>query len=158
MFTGALASSFYGIPRTTVDIDIVVKVSQKNMQNLLVTPLQKAGMQVDRRKINAALKSCFRIVTCKDTRTPFTLDVILSDKKLKKESGTILDLPTFYQIPEDLVLSKLRMIKATIPKERALKDKDDVRAILGHSRVDLNSLKRRARKENTLSILEELLI
>jgi len=26
MFTGALAASFYGVPRTTTDIDVVVEV------------------------------------------------------------------------------------------------------------------------------------
>jgi len=29
MFTGALAASYYGMPRTTMDIDVVVKVSRK---------------------------------------------------------------------------------------------------------------------------------
>jgi len=156
MFTGALAASYYGQPRTTMDIDIVVKVSQKNMQTRLVTPLRKAEMLVDERKISEAFQSGFRIVTLKDKRTPFTVDIIMSDKKLKKKSGTILDLPTFYQIPEDLILSKLRMIKATIPKERAQKDKDDVRAILKHTRVNMKTVEKRALRESTFAILQEL--
>lgn len=43
MFTGALAVSYYGSPRTTMDIDIVVKVTQEYIQTL-VTLLRKAGM------------------------------------------------------------------------------------------------------------------
>ena len=157
MFTGALAASYYGTPRTTMDIDIVVKVAREDLQTL-VTLLRKTEMQVDERRINEAFDSGFRIITLKDKRTPFTLDIILFDKKLEKKPGTILGLPTFYQTPEGLILSKLRMIKATVPKERALKDKDDVKAILRYTKVNMKALKQRARKENSLSILEELTV
>jgi len=156
MFTGALAASYYGTPRTTMDIDIVVKVARKNLQAQLIEPLRNAEIQVNSGRINEAIKSGFRIISFQDKKTPFTLDVILSDKKLEKKAGTILGLPTFYQTPEELVLSKLRMIKATIPKERALKDEDDVRAILRYTRVEMKTLKRQARKESTLSILESI--
>ena len=156
MFTGALAASYYGTPRTTIDVDVVVRVSEKELEANLIAPLRKAGMQVNERKLKDAFKSGYKIITFKDKRSPFTLDIILSDKKLRKQSGTILGLSTFYQIPEDLILAKLRMIKATIPRERAQKDKEDVKAILRESRVNVDSLKRRAREENTLNILEEL--
>ena len=155
MFTGALAASYYGTPRTTMDVDIVVKVAREDLQTL-VTLLKKTEMQVDEQRINEAFDSDFRKITLKDKRTPFTLDIILFDKKLEKKPGTILGLPTFYQTPEGLILSKLRMIKATVPKERALKDKDDVKAILRYTKVNMKALKQRARKESTLSILEEL--
>ena len=49
-------------------------------------------------------------------------------------------------------MAKLRMIKETTPKERALIDMDDVRAILRFTEVDVNVLEMRARRENTLSI------
>lgn len=94
MFTGALAASYYGTPRTTMDIDIVVKVSPETFQTHFVEPLKNAELQVDERKIDDAFKSGFRIITLKDKRTPFTLDVILSDEKLEKKHGTILGLPT----------------------------------------------------------------
>ena len=155
MFTGALAASHYGTPRTTMDIDIAVKVAREDLQTLIAL-LRKAEMQVNERRIDEAFDSGFRIITLKDKRTPFTLDVIFSDKKLEKKRGTILDLSTFYQTPEGLILSKLRMIKATVPKERALKDKDDVKAILRYTKVNKKALKRRARREGTLSILEEV--
>jgi len=158
MFTGALAASYYGTPRTTMDVDIVVKFARENIQTHLVAPLRKAEMQVDERKINNAFESVFSIITLKDKRTPFTLDVILSDKKLEKKPGKILGLPTFYQTPEGLILSKLRMIKATFPKERSLKDKDDIKAILRYTEVNMKALERQAQKENTLAILEELMV
>jgi hypothetical protein len=157
MFTGALAASYYGTPRTTMDIDIVVKVAPEELQTL-VELLRKADLQVDKRKIYDAVKSGFKIVTLKDKRTPFTLDIILSNKKLEKKPGTMLGLPTFYQTPEGLILSKLRMIKATLPEERALKDKDDVTAILRYAEVNMKAIKRQAQQESTFSILEKLMI
>jgi len=156
MFTGAIAASYYGTPRTTIDVDIVVKVSEKNVQPLLLEPLRKAGMQFDEQKIKEALKSGYNIVTVKDKRTTLTVDVIFSHKKLKKKPGTIAGLPTFFQTPEELVLSKLRMIKVTIPRERALKDMDDIKAILKQTEVNKKAIERQAQKDSTIAILREL--
>jgi hypothetical protein len=155
MFTGALAASYYGTPRTTMDIDIVVKISRKELQTLAAV-LKKTEIHVNEAKIKKAFESGYRIITLKDKKTPFTVDIILSDKKLEKKAGTILGLPTFYQTPEGLILSKLRMIKATVPKERAIKDMEDIKAILKYTKVNMRVLKRRARKEKILTMLEEL--
>jgi hypothetical protein len=155
MFTGALAASYYGLPRTTMDIDIVVKVTKENIQNF-AAQLRKAGIQANEQNIHKAFKSDYKIMTLEDKKTPFSIDVILSDKKLEKKPGMILSLPTFYQTPEALILSKLRMIRVTIPKERTLKDKDDIQAILKYTKINMKALKRRARIESTISILKEL--
>ena len=55
-----------------------------------------------------------------------------------------------------MILAKLRMIKATVPKERALKDEDDVRAVLKFTKVDVKVVKEQAKRVNTLSIFEVL--
>jgi len=157
MFTGALAASYYGTPRTTMDVDIAVQVTEEDLHTL-VSALRAAKMKVDERRIYEAFESDFRIVTLKDKSTPFTLDIILSDKKIERKPGKILGLPTFYQTPEGLILSKLRMIKATVPAERTVKDKDDVEAILRYTKVNMRILKKRARKEGTHSILQKLTI
>ena len=156
MLTGALAASHYGVPRTTVDIDIVVNFAPENTK-FLATQLRKAGLLVSERKIEASFKSGFKIITLEDKKTPFTIDVILSDRKLEKRKGSILGVLTYYQTPEALILAKLRMIKATIPKEKTLKDKDDIKAILKYTKVNLKALKEKASKEKTISILEELI-
>lgn len=139
-----------------MDIDLVAEVSRGKPQARLISALKMAGLEVDRRKIDAALKSGYGIVTLKDTKTPFTVDIMLSDKKLEKNTGSILGLPTFYQTPEGLILAKLRMIKATVPRERALKDEDDVKSILRHTSIKMNILRRQARKNKTISILEAI--
>ena len=154
MLTGAIAASYYGVPRTTSDADVLVEFSEEGSQTKLVLALKKAGLKTEENRINAALRSGFRIATFRDTKTPFTVDIILSDGKIEKKAGTILGLPTFFQTPEELILAKLRMIKATVPRERASKDEDDIKAILKFSKVDMSVIKRRARKNDTLSILE----
>ena len=156
MFTGALAASYYGTPRTTMDIDLVAKVGRGEPRTKLISALKVVGLEVDRRKIDAALRSGYGIVTLRDTKTPFTVDIILSNKRLEKNAGSILGLPTFYQTPEGLILAKLRMIKATFPRERALKDENDVRAILRHTSVKMNALRKQAQKDNTMSILRAI--
>lgn len=156
MFTGAFAVSFFGTPRTTVDVDILVKITQKEMQSRLVEPLEKAQIQVEKKKIGEAFKSGYKIITLRDKRTPFTVDIILTDRKLRKEVGIVFGLTTFFQTPEELILAKLRMIKVTLPPEKSQKDRDDIKAILRHTRVNIKTIERHAQKETTLVIFKEL--
>ena len=156
MFTGAIAASYYGMPRTTMDVDIVIHIALKEA-SVLVNALTEAGVSPDEKKIKTALTSDYRIVTLQDTQTHYTVDVILATEPLEKRAATIDGQPTYIQAPEALILAKLRMIKATIPPERALKDRDDVTAILRHTPVDIGHIRREAVKEGTLPTLEELL-
>lgn len=156
-FTGALAASYYGIPRTTMDVDVVVKISFADLQTELVPALRKAGLKVEEERIIMSLKSGFKIATFKDNKSPFTVDVIFSDKKLRKRAGIMLGLSTFFQAPEELVSAKLRMIKATIPRERAQKDENDVKAILKFTKANVDAVRKQAQKDSTLQILEDIL-
>lgn len=158
VFTGALAASFYGVPRTTMDIDVLVRVVTVNNRVRLVSALKRAGVRVDEKKVEAAVQSGYRVATFRDRKSSFSVDVIFSrERKLEKRAGSILGLPTFYQTPEDLILAKLRMIKATVPRERALKDEEDVRAILKFTRVNAEAVRRRAKRDGTLAILDSTL-
>lgn len=49
------------------------------------------------------------------------------------------------------------MIKATIPRERSQKDRDDIRAILANTRINKRKILDQTRKENTIEILREIL-
>jgi hypothetical protein len=44
MFTGAIAASYYGTPRTTMDIDLIIKAAQKDAAQL-ATALTDAYIQ-----------------------------------------------------------------------------------------------------------------
>ncbi|MEM3580193.1 MAG: hypothetical protein QXH40_04975 [Candidatus Bathyarchaeia archaeon] len=157
-FTGALAASFYGVPRTTVDVDVIVFLQGESDKVKLVSALRDAGLDADTQKIEKALRSGYRIASFKDGRTPYTLDVILSERKFKRRSGRLDEFKAHFQTPEDLVLAKLRMIRATMPRERAQKDIEDIKAILKFTKVDIEAVRKQAKKEDTLQILEDLVI
>lgn len=58
---------------------------------------------------------------------------------------------------ENLILAKLRMIEATVPRERALKDEEDVKAILKFAKVGVEAVKKQARRDNILSVCETVI-
>jgi len=155
VFTGALAASYYGRPRTTLDIDLVVKMPPR--LSTLTAALSSAGVEASEEALLRAWRSQYRIATLPDTRSPHTLDLILTESELAKRPGLFLGLPCFYEAPEFFILAKLRMMKATIQPERAAVDRQDVAAILEHAELDLQLLVTRAKGESTYSLLEPLL-
>jgi len=156
MFTGAIAASYYGTPRTTMDVDIIIHTTQQNTAKL-VQVLQNAGIHPDRQRINNALNTSYNVATLKDTLTPYFVDLILAKDPLEKRPGTISGLPTYIQTPEHLILSKLRMIKASINKGKAAQDEEDIKSIIRYTQVDLNKVKKRAKEENTHTFLRTII-
>lgn len=155
-FTGALTASFYGLPRTTTDIDVIVLAPNESARSKLARTLRQVGVRANQKEIDKALASGYRIATFADSKTAYTVDVILSSEKLEKRAGTVAGVQAFFQTPEDLISAKLRMIKATVPRERALKDEEDVRAVLRFTGANVEAIKKKAKKETTLSIFERL--
>jgi hypothetical protein len=155
MLTGALASSYYGRPRTTLDMDVVVTVRQGDLATL-VRILTEAYLLVQEKRLRAAFESEYRIATIEDKKSPHTLDIIFTDQRLERKAGRILGLPTYYQNAESLILTKLRMLKVTLRAERAATDREDIKAILKTTRISLKSLRRRARAQGTVKILDDL--
>jgi len=80
-----------------------------------------------------------------------------SERKLLKRAGTIGGIQTFFQTPEDLISAKLQRIKATLSEERVLKDKEDVRAILKFTDVNVEAVRKKAKRETTMVMLEALM-
>jgi hypothetical protein len=113
-------------------------------------------VRVEERKIDEALESGYNIATFKSKTAPYTVDVIFSNAKLKKQEGSVAGRETFFQTPESLILAKLRMIKATVPRERALKDEEDVRAILNFAKVNVEAVEKQAKKEGTLAVWKSI--
>lgn len=155
MFTGAIASSYYGRPRTTLDIDIVVAVERRELVRL-AKALKKASLVVHHKKLDAAWRSDYRIATLEDKKSAHTVDVIFTHRELKRTQGHVSGLPTYYETAESLVLAKLRMLKVTIQPERAATDGEDIKAILESTKIDLKSLRKESEVETTIKILDDL--
>lgn len=110
---GSLGSSFYGIPRATLDADLVSELDQSKVK-LLVEKL-KGEFYIDADMINQAIhqRSCFNII---HLPTLFKVDIfILKDDPYAKEelsrsrSEIMPETDQMMQIatPEDVILTKL---------------------------------------------------
>lgn len=67
--TGALAASYFGKPRTTMDLDLVIKAHPKDFGKLAEV-LRRASLKASERKIAYAWRSGYRIVTFLDKKEP----------------------------------------------------------------------------------------
>ena len=151
-----MAASYYGQPRTTIDIDFIVQISINDLDDLL-DRLARFGLKINKARVKSQLNSGYNIISLEDKRSPYRVDLIIqTEGKLERRAGSALGLKSYYQSPELLILSKLRMIKATVPRERSQKDKDDIRAILANTRVNKRRILNQARRESTIEIFREI--
>jgi len=153
--TGGIAASYYGRPRTTLDVDVLVVAKESELKQLAGS-LAAVDIKAGTRELSHAWRSRYRIATVLDSKSPHRLDIIFTDQGLERKAGPILGIRTYYQTAESLILSKLRMIKATLQPERAAIDRQDIEAILEAAHLNLVSLRRRARAQGTLKLLDEL--
>jgi hypothetical protein len=154
--TGAVAASYYGVPRTTVDVDFVVNLSPRERRRFLKS-LETVSVKADPRRIQQQLKSGYTVITVEDTLAPRQADLILSDAPIERRKGTIMGVKAYFQTPESLILAKLRMIKATLPPDRSFKDREDIRNIIANTRVNKRKLRSLAKEQGTDPLLAEFL-
>ena len=153
--TGAAAASYYGNPRTTTDVDFIVRIVPQNLSRLL-RATENAGLKVDPARIRRQLETGYNVIRLRDKKSAYAVDFIVQQGPIQKRKGSMLGIPAYYQAPESLILAKLRMIRATMPPERSLKDRSDIVSILANTRVDKHKVERSARRESTLEIFNEI--
>ena len=152
-----MAASYYGQPRTTLDVDFIIQLSIDDLDELL-DRLTKLELKINRARVKRQLASGYNIIGLEDKHSENRVDLIIqTEGRLERRQGRALGLRSYYQLPELLILSKLRMIKATIPRERSQKDRDDIRAILANTRVNKRTILDQARREGTIEIFQEIL-
>src|SRR5207245_5861972 len=115
--------------------------------------IEEAGVKADIRKVRRQLESGYNIITVADRLSPYTADLILVKSPIERRRGTVQGVKTYFQSPESLIVAKLRMIKATIPRERSQKDRDDIRAILENTRESKRKIIDQARNQSTIAII-----
>lgn len=155
--TGALAVSYYGRPRTTIDVDVIIRASPEEFEKI-ARALSKIKIKCSAEELKNAWESKYRVATFKSNKG-LQLDIILTQEKIPKREATILGIKTYVQEAGPLLLEKLRLMKNTIDEEKRIIDKMDVLSILKNvEELDVDVLKDRAKKEATLDLLEELLV
>jgi len=96
MFTGAIASSYYGMPRTTMDVDLVLAISRLEM-TYLVEALREIGLVVSTGDFEKALETGYNIVSFDDSLSPYSVDFILLEGTLERVSCTLFGESTYMQ-------------------------------------------------------------
>lgn len=161
---GSLASSFYGIPRATADMDLIADIRQHHVQTL-VQALQ-SNFYVDEDRIKKAVKqrSSFSII---HLQTMFKVDVFLSkdddlsqEEMARREKFQVTEKKgqdLYIASAEDVVLNKLQWYKSGgVVSERQWNDVWEV-VMLSYNRLDLHHLRNRATKRGVSKLLEKAL-
>lgn len=157
MVSGGMAVSFWGFPRTTHDIDIVIEAQEKD-KNKIIRLFEK-DFYISDVAVEEAIKNRFTFNII-DNKSGLKIDFWLLkrdafgksefQRKLKKR---MFGEDIFIISPEDLILCKLIGFEETKSSRRL----QDAKSILQTSRVDMDYIKAWAERQGTTGILKELL-
>ena len=162
LITGGIAVLLWGRPRFTADIDIIVELKQKDIDNLEKALLSLGKMSyVDKNAMREALsvQGEFNFI---DGNTGVKIDFwILKESdpfdasRLKRRTvKKILGEKIYFTSPEDLILIKLKWHKMS-ESNRQLEDVESILKISGE-KLDIKYLKHWAKKLGVLKILNKI--
>ncbi len=152
MIAGGLAANYYGCPRATYDLDLVVELDETGAKRL-VELAARARFRVHEEEVLMLTKAGNRFVM--ESWEKYRIDFWLIRTTLAREMfkrrrrANIFGMRVWISTPEDLILQKLRSARP--------RDLEDVQAILArHSgKLDESYLKQKAAELDLTRILEE---
>jgi hypothetical protein len=131
MLTGSLASSMYGVPRATNDVDIVIEPNRAQLVSL-VQLFERVGLTAQREAALEAFRnrSQFNVI---DFRRGWKVDLMIrKDREFsttefaRKETHEVEGMRLTLATPEDVLLAKLEWFKIGESQQQL----DDVVGIL----------------------------
>jgi hypothetical protein len=131
MVTGSMAANFYAVPRMTRDIDLVVELSERDVDR--VTQLFQEEYYIDRDMVQRAVRDHAMFNMIHNALVVKVDCVVRKETEYRREefarrrARSIADQEIFIVSPEDLILSKLDWAK----ESRSQMQLDDVRNLLG---------------------------
>ena len=158
VLTGGLAVSFWGSPRSTHDIDIIIEIDksyigglvkafQKDffIQQEVVEEMLRRGTSFNAIHHKTGLKVDFWPVDKKDQHK------ILEFQRAPKKDifGKVVSIIA----PEDLIIVKLQWYK----ESESSRHLADIKSILKISQVDMEYIKKWAKQHSTLEIFEQII-
>lgn len=160
MIVGGFAVSFWGEPRSTHDLDIVIEIKSNNKENLIKI-FRKNNYYIDETAIDEAikLKRMFNVIHPEsELKVDFWIignDQYSCEKFRRKTKQEIFGQNVYIVSPEDLILLKLEWYR----KSQISKHFLDAQGIykLQKDILDLHYLKKWATKLSVLTLLESLL-
>ena len=125
MLVGGVAVSYYGLPRATIDIDIVLALESKAAVDRFIAALKSSGLKISRPEVETAVDVGDRFVASRGgQRVDFWLAKTEYNKKTlkRRRAARIFGTRVWICSPEDLIISKLHVGRA--------RDYEDVIGIL----------------------------
>ena len=160
MVTGSVVSSYYGEPRTTRDIDIVLRVHSGSLAAFFAS-FDRSAVYIDSPPTESDLYpgQMFSII---DLRAGWKVDlVVLKDRPFssvefsRRRAITVLGLETIAVSAEDLLLSKLEWSLAG-GSSRQLDDARGIVKVQGEA-LDRSYLRQWAKALGLSEVLEQIL-
>jgi hypothetical protein len=130
MVTGSMATNFYAVPRMTRDIDLVIELSERDVDR--ITRLFQQEFYIDRDMVQRAVREHGMFNMIHNALVVKVDCVVRKDTEYRREefarrrAVSIADQQIFIVSPEDLILSKLDWAK----ESRSQMQLDDVRNLL----------------------------
>lgn len=158
---GGYAVSVWGRPRSTFDIDVVVKLRAEEVAALVkkLKSLSKAGYLDESSARGAVAKGGeFNFIHPESgIKTDFWVikkgDKIGEEELARRVGKKIDDQKVYFISPEDLILSKLRWYQ----ESQSSRQLEDIESVLKFSKIDIKYLKQQANGQKTFDTLDKLL-
>jgi len=137
MLTGSFASVFYGLPRSTQDIDIVISATTEQLQEFIAA-LPSTEYYSDLAAVVEAQRreSMFNII---DMRTNWKIDMIVRKSRAfsreefsRRQQVSLEGVSLFVASAEDVIISKLEWSKLA-QSQRQIEDAAGILKIRGDS-------------------------
>lgn len=157
--TGSMASNFWGIPRTTHDLDFVIQLPPSSLSKFVEA--FRDDFILDEAAVRAAYKPPYQFNAI-DARSPLKVDFWLlrpipfeREMFARRQMKTLFGEPAWIGTAEDVLLHKLFWNKIT-PSTRQLGDAAGIAAIQKGT-LDLSYLRHWANEIGVLATLEDVL-
>ena len=130
MVTGSMAANFYAVPRMTRDIDLVIELSERDVDR--VTHLFQQEYYIDRDMVERAVRDHAMFNMIHNALVVKADCVVRKETEYRREefarrrAVSVADQQVFIVSPEDRILSKLDWAK----ESRSQMQLDDVRNLL----------------------------
>lgn len=156
---GSLVSSFFGEPRATNDVDIIIECSIKQLRQFIALFSDDYYANLEMAEDTFRNKSMFNII---DLKSGWKVDLIFLKKDeysheefSRRQDSKLLGIDVKILTPEDAILSKLIWSKKG-QSERQYRDALGVAAVQWE-KLDKNYLNKWAKKLNVEDILNRVL-
>jgi hypothetical protein len=159
MLTGSMVSNYWGIPRTTHDLDVVIQLPETIIPRLV--HVFAGDFVIDEESVRGAFQKPYQFNAI-DTRSAMKVDFWLLQPKpfdrtmfSRKVKMNLFGEPAWICTAEDVILHKLYW-NSISPSERQVGDAAGVVAVQGDA-LDGQYLRQWARELQVGDILEDLM-